>query len=178
MPRPATDPSPRFVIAGDREPAGVAFEEGVVEFFVDAAELLGVPKSVAAIYGIVFASPQPLSFAEIGAQLDLSSGSVSHGLRVLRELGALKEVSGESDRSELFEPDLEFRKLAIRFLENRLERQLLAGKTRLEELQRSIPRPKTVAAAKLRERLKHLEGSHAKARALVPMAKALLKLGT
>ena len=178
MPRPAPEPHPRFVIAGDRESAVVAFEEAVVDFFVDAAELLGVPKSVAAIYGTVFASARPLSFAEIGARLDLSSGSVSQGLRVLRELGALKEVSGESDRSELFEPDLEFRKLAIRFLENRLERQLLAGKTRLEELQRTIPLPKTTTAARLRERLKHLQGSHAKARALVPMAKALLKLGS
>lgn len=63
-------------------------------FFVDAADMLGVPKSVAAIYGICFASPEPLSFAEIEARLDISKGSISQGLRVLREVGALRVASG------------------------------------------------------------------------------------
>ena len=85
-----------------RAPETVAFEGQVVDFFVDAADLLGVPKSVAAIYGIVFASPEPLSFAEIEARLDLSKGSISQGLRVLKEVGALKEVSLASDRAEQF----------------------------------------------------------------------------
>ena len=68
----------------------VGFEEAVVDFFVDAADLLGVPKSVAVLYGIVFASPQPLSFADIEARGSLSKGSVSQGLRVLRKMGPSK----------------------------------------------------------------------------------------
>src|SRR5689334_14126981 len=106
-----------LVRPGNRPVEVVAFENTTVDFFVDAAELLGVPKSVAAIYGIVFASPEPLSFADIEARLDISKGSVSQGLRVLREVGALKEVSVAADRAELFEPDLELRKLVARFLE-------------------------------------------------------------
>lgn len=62
----------------------------MVSFFIDAADMLGVPKSVAAIYGICFASPEPLSFSDINERLDISSGSISQGLRVLREVGALK----------------------------------------------------------------------------------------
>ena len=90
----------------ERSASVVGFEEAVVDFFVDAANLLGVPKSVAVLYGIVFASPQPLSFADIQTRGTLSKGSVSQGLRVLREMGAIKEVSAPADRSELFTPDL------------------------------------------------------------------------
>ena len=100
----------------ERSASVVGFEEAVVDFFVDAADLLGVPKSVAVLYGIVFASPQPLSFADIQARGTLSKGSVSQGLRVLREMGAIKEVSAPADRSELFTPDLEMRRLIQRFL--------------------------------------------------------------
>ena len=133
------------------------------------------PKSVAAIYGIVFASPAPLSFAEIEARLDISKGSVSQGLRILREVGALKEVSKDDDRAELFTPDLEMRKLVQRFLENRLQKQLVAGSSRLDALVKAIP-GKNGEAAELRRRLQSLQDWHAKARKLLPLAKTFLKL--
>lgn len=83
-----------LIVAGDRPAEIVAFEESVVSFFIDAADLLGVPKSVAAIYGICFASHEPLSFSEINERLDISTGSISQGLRVLKEVGALKTEDG------------------------------------------------------------------------------------
>ena len=148
----------------------------MVDFFVDAADLLGVPKSVAAIYGIVFASPAPLSFADIESRLDISKGSVSQGLRVLKEVGALKEVSTARDRAELFTPDLELRKLVGRFLENRLQTQLTSGSARLTALGKTVP-GRNGEAAVLRDRLKQLQNWHSKAKALLPMAKTFLKLG-
>jgi DNA-binding transcriptional regulator GbsR (MarR family) len=161
-----------------RRPADiVAFEGVMVDFFVDAAELLGVPKSVAAIYGIVFASPTPLSFADIESRLDISKGSVSQGLRVLREVGALREVSGDADRAELFEPDLEMRKMMQRFLENRLARQLERGGTRLGQLAKILPKGRNGEGAVLRARVKQLQNWNTKARALLPMARTFLKLG-
>jgi DNA-binding transcriptional regulator GbsR (MarR family) len=166
----------RHLIRPDGRPADqVAFETAMVDFFVDAADLLGVPKSVAAIYGIVFASPVPLSFADIGGRLDISKGSVSQGLRVLKEVGALKEVSTAADRTELFTPDLELRKLVARFLENRLQKQLAAGGTRLTALAKAVPGQNGQAKI-LRDRLKQLQNWHDKARALMPMAKVFLKL--
>ena len=160
----------------ERSASVVGFEEAVVDFFVDAADLLGVPKSVAVLYGIVFASPQPLSFADIQARGTLSKGSVSQGLRVLREMGAIKEVSAPADRSELFTPDLEMRRLIQRFLEQRLEKQLAAGKSRLGDLQRSLPNLEKSDAETLRSRIKQLQSWHEKARALLPIARTFLKL--
>lgn len=92
-----------LVVPGGRPAENVAFEERVVSFFVEAADLLGVPKSVAAIYGVIFASPVPLSFSDVEARLDISKGSISQGLRVLREVGAIRLASGagsEEGRSE------------------------------------------------------------------------------
>jgi len=173
-PTPAAH-DPGLVLPGDRPADVVAFEKAMVAFFVDAADLLGVPKSVAAIYGIVFASPGPLSFADIEARLDISKGSVSQGLRVLKEVGALKEVSTKEDRAELFTPDLEMRKLIGRFLENRLQKQLTAGSSRLEAIAKSVP-GRNGQAAELRERLRSLQAWHSKARKLLPVARTFLKL--
>ena len=160
----------------ERSASVVGFEEAVVDFFVDAADLLGVPKSVAVLYGIVFASPQPLSFADIEARVPLSKGSISQGLRVLREMGAIKEVSAPADRSELFTPDVEMRRLIQRFLEQRLQKQLDAGKSRLGDLQRALPDLEKSHAETLRSRLKQLQSWHEKARALLPIARTFLKL--
>ena len=165
-----------LVLSGDRTSDVVAFESEVVDYFVDAADLLGVPRSVAAIYGLVFASPEPLSFAEINERLDISKGSISQGLRVLREVGALKEVSVDSERSERFEPDLELRKLVLRFLERRLQAQLEVGKSRLAALKRSVPSADKDSADILLLRLISLSDWQAKADQLLPVAKTFLKL--
>lgn len=165
------------MLAAGRAEDVVAFEEQVVDFFVDAAEMLSVPKSVAAIYGILFASPTPLSFAEIEARLDISKGSVSQGLRLLREIGALKEVSSSADRAALFEPDMEIRKVIRHFIEQRVQRQLDTGRVRLIALRERVPGAAAPAKKILSERLKHLQGTHEKARALLPITAAFLKLG-
>lgn len=167
-----------LVVAGGRSGSVVQFEAQVVDFFVAAADLLGVPKSVAAIYGIVFASPDALSFAQIEARLDISKGSVSQGLRVLREVGALKVVSTPADRAELYAPDLELRKLVARFLENRLQRQLDAGGTRLISLHNAIPEGSPNEAAELKRRLKSLTEWHSKAKTLLPLVRTVLKVSS
>jgi len=184
MARPANDtlvgsalPARGLVLAAGRAAEVVAFDEQVVDFFVGAADALGVPKSVAAIYGIVFASPLPLSFADIEQRLDISKGSISQGLRVLREVGAVKEVSTAADRAELFAPDLALRKLVARFIENRLGKQLDAGSARLSSLNKAIP-VRGTDADELKRRLKSLSDWHSKARAILPLARTILNIGS
>lgn len=165
-----------LVLPGDRPAHLVGFETDLVDFFVDAAELLGVPKSVAAIYGMVFASPEPLSFADIASRINFSKGSVSQGIRVLREVGALKEVSVKADRAELFAPDLELRKLIQRFIEQRLQRQLETGRTRLVALKKSAESFSGPRQKELVQRVKKLQQWHDRSRALLPLAKTFLQL--
>jgi DNA-binding transcriptional regulator GbsR (MarR family) len=168
--------SASHLVCGDgREPQVVAFEIEVVSFFVDSAEVLGVPKSVAAIYAVCFANVKPLSFADIKQRLNISQGSISQGIRVLREVGALKMV-GSVERRELLSPDLELRKLAARFVETRLKKQLTAGRGRLTAMSRAIPLTDVVGREELQARLKYLQSWHDKGRALVPIVKTFLRL--
>ncbi|MEN9813955.1 MAG: hypothetical protein RL479_2641 [Verrucomicrobiota bacterium] len=54
-----------YLLSADRDAEALEFETAVVSYFLDAADLLGVPKSLALIYGICFASPEPLSPADL-----------------------------------------------------------------------------------------------------------------
>jgi len=155
----------------------LAFEEEVVGFFLESASLLGIPKSLAAIYGICFASPEPLSFTEVQERLDLSSGSISQGLRVLREVGALKVVRTELDSREFVTPDLELRKLIQYWITERLQRQLSAGQSRLQSIAKTVPSGRSPASKALRDRIKSLQGWHDKASAVLPFLRTALKLG-
>jgi DNA-binding transcriptional regulator GbsR (MarR family) len=155
----------------------VAFEAHVVNFFLESAALLGVPKSLAAIYGICFASPEPLSFTEVQARLDLSSGSISQGLKVLREVGALKVVRTELDSRQFLTPDLELRKLVQQRITERLQRQLAAGQTRLQRIAKAVPGGRAPAAKALRDRIKALQGLQDKASAVLPLVHTALKRG-
>lgn len=165
-----------LVLGGERSEGVVAFEREMVGFFVDAAELLGVPKSIAAIYGIVFAAPEPLSFADIESRLDFSKGSISQGLRALREIGAIREVSPAESRIELFAPDLEMRRLIKRYIEQRLDAQLERGKKRLGDLKRSAKIFTSDQQEVINERVLKLQRWHSRTRALMPVVKTFLQL--
>ena len=80
--------SPRLIASASsgNGTAGVAeLENEIVEHFADLAAMLAQPRSYGQIYGLLFASTQPLSFTDIVERLDLSKGSVSQGLKALRE---------------------------------------------------------------------------------------------
>ena len=166
----------RMIRHNGRAAEVVAFEESVVSFFLDAAEILGVPKSLAAIYGVCFASPVPLSFSEVQERLDISAGSISQGLRILREVNALKAVTTSTNKRELYEPDLELRKLVLHYLEQRVEKQLNSGRDWLQAIARTIPDVVDGDKKILRTRLRSLRDWHDKSRRLMPAIRVLLKL--
>jgi HTH-type transcriptional regulator, glycine betaine synthesis regulator len=165
-----------LIRADGRAPDVVAFEAGLIDFFMQAAEMLGAPRSLAAIYGMIFASAEPLCFADVEARLDISKGSVSQGLRVLREIGAIKLAPKTDDRREYFVPDLALRKLVLRFLDERLKKQLAEGTDRLNRLDRSLPKLNAESTDTLEERLQQLKNWHEKTRAVLPVVKTFLAL--
>ena len=75
-----------------------------------------------------------------------------------------------------FAPDLELRKLVAHFIEERLEKQLSAGKSRLDALKRGVPSAGNGSAKELKGRIKALQAWHEKARALLPLMKGFLNV--
>lgn len=156
-------------------------------FFVSIAEMLSVPKSLAAIYGILFASPVPLTFTEIEARLDLSKGSVSQGLRALREVGAVTVVGSEQGngskppfaarRADAYAPDTEMRRVIAHFLESRVETQLKSSRARFKNFQTALGAFPEAQQKVLRPRVQKLQRWHDRTQALLPVIRTFLKLG-
>jgi HTH-type transcriptional regulator, glycine betaine synthesis regulator len=103
-------------VASRLEPAEVE----VIQLFVQFAGALGQPRSVAEIYGLLFASPQPLAMDTLIERLNLSKGSASQGLKYLQDLGAVRTVYIAGDRRTHYEAVAELRNLAGRFLRQQI----------------------------------------------------------
>ena len=153
------------------------FEQSLIAFFQEAADILGAPRSLAAIYGILFASPKPLCFADIETKLGISKGSVSGGLKALKDIGAIKSSEHPGDRREWYEPDTELRRMIRRFIETRLQQQIKQGGDRLATIKAQIPQEDPEVAKLLTARIDHVENWHGKAKALMPIIKTFLALG-
>lgn len=68
-------------------------------FFAEVVHIFAVPRSVGQIYGLLYASAEPLSFSDIVERLEISKGSASQGLQWLRSLGAIK-VADAKDKAQ------------------------------------------------------------------------------
>lgn len=108
-----------------------AFQAECVELFAGLAQVLGLPRSVGQIYGLLFGSARPLSFTDIVEQLEISKGSASQGLRALRDVGAIIPAAAADERREHFVPETELRKLIAGFLHGSIKPHLQSGTKRL-----------------------------------------------
>ena len=115
-------------------PAQETLEKELVAAFSDLADLFGNPPSLGAIYGLLFASEQPLSMEEIISRLQISKGSASQGLRQLEELGAIIKTRENGERSHTFAAKLELKPLLSGFLTKRLAPRLAANTERMQRL--------------------------------------------
>ena len=91
-----------------------------VEMFINFRKLIGLPKSVGKIYGLLFVSPRALPMEEIITRLSISLGAASQGLKLLRNFGAVQTVYSAGDRRYHFAADLELSKFAIAFINDEL----------------------------------------------------------
>jgi DNA-binding transcriptional regulator GbsR (MarR family) len=107
----------------------------VIHLFVQFGKALGQPRSVAEIYGLLFASPQPLAMDTLVERLNLSKGSASQGLKYLLDLGAVRTMYVAGDRRTHYEAVAELRKLAGRFLRQQILSRFEDGSNRLDRIE-------------------------------------------
>lgn len=121
--------------APDTQPDSLSLlQRQVVDFFVDGVRVLGLPRSLGEIYGLLFISPVPLALDDLVTKLDISKGSVSQGLRTLRSLGAVRETGGNADRRTYYEPAVDLKRLAGGFIREQVRPHLESGKSKLKLL--------------------------------------------
>jgi HTH-type transcriptional regulator, glycine betaine synthesis regulator len=113
-------------------------EQQVIDFFADGVRVLGLPRSIGEIYGLLFISTTPLSLDDLVERLAISKGSVSQGLRTLKTLGAIREATPNGNRRTYYQPAVDLKRLAGGFIKEQIRPHLESGKSKLEELTHTI----------------------------------------
>lgn len=147
----------------------------MIDSFVRAAALIGLPRSLGEIYGLLYCSPEPLTFDDLEARLGISRGSVSGGLKTLRQLGAVKLHYVPGSRRDHYEPELSMERLVRGFLKDQFSPHLESSTERLGAIETQIasiddPAQRTHALARLRT----LQSWQVRVRKLIPIALAVL----
>lgn len=111
-------------------------EQQVVALCADGVRVAGLPKSIGELYGLLFISRDALALDDLVAKLQISKGSASQGLKMLRTLGAIREVAGPSGdgRRTYFEADLKLKKLVGGLIREKLRPHLVSGEERLKAI--------------------------------------------
>ncbi len=166
MPTPAKKPS-----VPPRRPPDTcrlsAHEIESADFFVQMAGILGVPRSVAQIYALLYAANSAPDFDQIQAKLGMSKGSVSQGLKFLRDHEMILAVKAKGVRRERWEPTPSLAASLV----NLVRRQVLpALQQSTPALQRVFDGAQTAGASpEVLERLSRLKRWNARALELFPL---------
>ncbi|KAF0093186.1 MAG: transcriptional regulator protein-like protein [Puniceicoccaceae bacterium 5H] len=150
-----------------------AAQHEMVELFMHFGHNLGLPKSVGAIYGLLYATAEPLSLDAIVTILQISKGSASQGLRFLQNLNAVQVVYLPGQRRDHFTAERRLRKLANGFLRERVEPHLEHGADRLDRIGDAID-PDDPNAVHLKKNLERLRNWYRKSRQILPLVRNVI----
>ena len=133
-------------------------EVEAIEMFINFLRLIGLPKSVGEIYGLLFVAPKPLAMDDIMERLDISLGAASQGLKLLRSFGAVRVVYERGDRRDHYVADLELSRFATVFIKEELQPRMEMASDRIRRMEASLadlsPKERRVTEQRI-ERLKH-----------------------
>ena len=152
-----------------------AVEVQVIQVFVDGVKVLGFPRSIGEIYGLLFISPDPLSLDDLVQRLGISKGSASQGLRALKGLGAVREIPVESSRRSHYQADTELKRLVGGFIREQVRPHLESGQSKIRRLLDTAGDEQDPAQREfVRERVKQLERWIDRGRIVLPILQKVL----
>ena len=151
-------------------------ETAIIELFVRLAQVIGLPRSVGEIYGLLFAAVRPLPMDELTHRLSISKGSASQGLKLLRSFGAVRIEYVPGDRRDHYVAELELRHLLGGFLREKLQPHLVWGAGRLQEIDHLVAALPSDNHKILRERMVRLKRWRTRGQKMLPMALKLLRV--
>ncbi len=132
-------------------------EAEVIDIFVRASQVIGLPKSIGEIYGLLFIATGPMSMDQIMEKLRISLGTASQGLKQLRAFRAVKAVYVPGERKDFFTAESEFRKLTAGFFKEEVFPQLENTAERLEVLKPLLQEVPADQADHYRSRIEKIE---------------------
>ena len=148
-------------------------ESEVIALFVRMADLLNLPRSVGEIYGILFISSDPLCLDDCRLRLNISKGSTSQGLKILRSFGAIRVIYIPGDRKDYYVAETSLRKMASGFASEQIQPHVSSGTDRLERIRELLGEHTGEEKAALEEKIDLLENWQNRAGKALPL---ILKL--
>ena len=154
-------------------PALGELEREVIELFVRMADVLNLPRSVGEIYGLLFISPNPLCLDDCRIRLNISKGSTSQGLKILRSFGAIRTVYIPGDRKDHYLAETSLRKMASGFAGEQIRPHVDSGKERIKRIRDLLGEHESEDREALEEKIELLENWQRRAGKTLPL---ILKL--
>ena len=166
------------LIAAEREAASALQELEVeaIEMFINFLRLIGLPKSVGEIYGLLFVAPRPMAMDEIMDRLDISLGAASQGLKLLRSFGAVRVVYERGERRDHYVADLELSRFATAFIKDELQPRMDMAAERIKRMEQALSELPAKERRATRERIERLKHWLDKGRKLLPWLIRFMKL--
>ena len=161
--------SPRMSVALDDEQSAMSeLEVEAIEMFINFLKLIGLPKSVGEIYGLLFVAPRPMAMDDIMGRLDISLGAASQGLKLLRSFGAVRVTYAAGDRRDHYVADLELSKFATAFIKEELQPRMDRASQRIERMEQLLPELSPEERRLTEERIERLKHWLDKGRKILP----------
>ena len=146
-----------------------------IDFFVRMMSMLGMPRSVGEIYGLLYFSPSPLPMDQIVSRLGISLGSASQGLKTLRSLKAVRTSYVPGDRRDHYLAETEFRRLFANFIKEEIMPHMESAKERIERMENSLPVGSAESEEFYKIRIEKLKRLNKAGGRLLPALAGLLK---
>lgn len=152
------------------------YELIMIQLVVDFGRIIGLPKSVCEIYGLLFCSLEELSMDQISRQLAMSLGSASQGLKILKELGAVKVIYRVGERKDHFQAEFNFRRIITKFLSDEMQPQLEKTELQLKDIDVILKNVEGSNKSEISDRVDILRKLNSRAKGIIPAVSKILRL--
>ena len=160
--------APQNALSTETTPALTPLEVEVIDLFISLVKILGMPKSVGELYGVLFVSPEALPMETLMERLNMSKGAASQGLKLLRSFGAVRTTYVAGDRRDHFLADFDLSHFATGFIKGELQPHLDSGLLRMQRLEQLIAESPEASREVAENRLARLRHWHEKGQAMLP----------
>ena len=152
----------------------------MVELGGRICQVIGLPRSIGQIFGLLYLSTEPLSLNQMSSMLGISKGSASMGTRHLASWGSIRKVWVPGDRRDYYEVVEDLGQLIRRSYNNLIKPRIQSSKDRLSALKDNLKvdiQSGAIPVEKkeiLEERIKTLEKVHKRLFQFLPLAEKFI----
>lgn len=106
------------------------------------SQLLGFPKSIGQIYGLLMLAEKPMSAEDIGTALSVSKATISNSIRQLSNWGVIRQAWIQGDRKDHYEVIEDFRAVIRAGMEDVLKPRIQSSGQRIERIESFLEQEK------------------------------------